>query len=152
MVLLMVYSMVTVSFGIMKMLNRRTNPSLILSASFLIFIFIGSFLLMMPRCTVGGIDYIDSLFVSTSSVCITGLTPVDVSQTFTPLGLLVIAVMIQAGGLGIMTFTSFFALFFSGNASIYNQLMVRDFIYAKSMSSLLPTLLYICLLYTSRCV
>lgn len=143
MVLLMVYSMVTVSFGIMKMLNRRTNPSLILSASFLIFIFIGSFLLMMPRCTVGGIDYIDSLFVSTSSVCITGLTPVDVSQTFTPLGLLVIAVMIQAGGLGIMTFTSFFALFFSGNASIYNQLMVRDFIYAKSMSSLLPTLLYI---------
>lgn len=143
MVLLMVYSMVTVSFGIMKMLNRRTNPSLILSASFLIFIFIGSFLLMMPRCTVGGIDYIDSLFVSTSSVCITGLTSVDVSQTFTPLGLLVIAVMIQAGGLGIMTFTSFFALFFSGNASIYNQLMVRDFIYAKSMSSLLPTLLYI---------
>ena len=143
MILLLVYSMVTVSFGIMKLLSRRTNPSLILSASFLIFIFIGSFLLLMPRCTVGGIDYIDSLFVSTSSVCITGLTSVDVSQTFTPLGLLVIAVMIQAGGLGIMTFTSFFALFFSGNASIYNQLMVRDFIYAKSMSSLLPTLLYI---------
>lgn len=143
MILLLVYSMVTVSFGIMKLLSRRTNPSLILSASFLIFIFIGSFMLMMPRCTVGGIDYIDSLFVSTSSVCITGLTSVDVSQTFTPLGLLVIAVMIQAGGLGIMTFTSFFALFFSGNASIYNQLMVRDFIYAKSMSSLLPTLLYI---------
>lgn len=143
MVLLLIYSIVTVSFGIMKMLSRRTNPSLILSASFLIFIFIGSFLLMMPRCTVGGVDYIDSLFISTSSVCITGLTPVDVSQTFTPLGLLVIAVMIQAGGLGIMTFTSFFALFFSGNTSIYNQLMVRDFIYAKSMSSLLPTLLYI---------
>ena len=49
MILLLVYSMVTVSFGIMKLLSRRTNPSLILSASFLIFIFIGSFLLMMPR-------------------------------------------------------------------------------------------------------
>lgn len=137
------YSVVDISFGIIKVLGRRTNPSLILSASFLLFILIGSLLLMMPRCTYGGLDYVDALFVSTSAVCITGLTSVDVPATFTPAGLAVLAVLIQTGGLGVMTFTSFFALFFSGNTSIYSQLMVRDMIYSKTLSALLPTLLYI---------
>lgn len=137
------YSVVDVSFGIIKILGRRTNPSLILSASFLLFILIGSLLLMMPRCTYGGIEYVDALFVSTSAVCITGLTSVDLPSTFTPTGLLVLAVLIQTGGLGVMTFTSFFALFFSGSTSIYSQLMVRDMIYSKTLSSLIPTLLYI---------
>lgn len=137
------YCVVDISFGIIKLLGRRTNPSLILSASFLLFIFIGSLLLMMPRCTVSGIDYSDALFVSTSAVCITGLTSVDVAQTFTPAGLLILALLIQIGGLGVMTFTSFFALFFSGNTSIYSQLIVRDLIYSKSMNALFPTLLYI---------
>lgn len=137
------YCVVDISFGIIKILGRRTNPSLILSASFLLFILIGSLLLMMPRCTYGGIEYVDALFVSTSAVCITGLTSVDVPSTFTPTGLLVLAVLIQTGGLGVMTFTSFFALFFSGNTSIYSQLMVRDMIYSKTLSSLIPTLLYI---------
>ncbi|MDE6527983.1 MAG: potassium transporter, partial [Muribaculaceae bacterium] len=125
------------------MLGKRTNPSLILSASFLLFIIIGAFLLMMPKCTINGINFVDSLFVATSAVCITGLTTVDVSQTFTPTGLVVLAILIQAGGLGVMTFTSFFALFFSGDTSIYSQLMVKDMIYSKTINALLPTLLYI---------
>ncbi|MDE6154517.1 MAG: potassium transporter, partial [Muribaculaceae bacterium] len=104
---------------------------------------LGSFLLMMPKCTYTEIGYIDSLFVSTSAVSITGLTSVDISATFTPLGLFILAMLIQIGGLGVLTFTSFFAMFFSGNASIYSQLMVRDMVYTRTMNSLLPTLLYI---------
>lgn len=137
------YAVVDISYGIMHILGKRTNPSLMLSCSFLFFIFLGSFLLMMPKCTYGGISYIDSLFVSTSAVCITGLTTIDVASTFTPLGLFILAVLIQIGALGVMTFTSFFALFFSGNTSIYSQLMVKDMIYTKSVNALLPTLLYI---------
>lgn len=137
------YSMVTISHAVVRSLGKHTNPSLILSGSFLFFIIIGSFLLMMPRCTVDGISYIDSLFVSTSAVCITGLTPVDIPSTFTPLGLTILAILIQIGALGVMTFTSFFALFFSGSTSVYSQLMIRDMIYTKSINSLLPTLLYI---------
>lgn len=137
------YSVVSLSFGITRLLGRRTNPSLILSASFLLLILVGSLLLMMPKCTYGGIGYVDALFVSTSAVCITGLTSVDVPATFTPAGILVLAILIQTGGLGVMTFTSFFALFFSGNTSIYSQLLVRDMVYSKTMSALLPTLLYI---------
>lgn len=137
------YAIVEFCYGIIRILGRRVNPSLILAASFLFFIVIGSFMLMMPRCTVSGIAYTDSLFVSTSAVCITGLTPVDIAETFTPFGMLILSLLIQIGGLGVMTFTSFFALFFSGNTSLYSQLMVKDMIYSKTLNSLLPTLLYI---------
>ncbi|MDE5821211.1 MAG: potassium transporter [Paramuribaculum sp.] len=137
------YSALTVSIGIMKCIGKRTNPSLLLSGSFLVFIIIGSFLLMLPESTYVAIDYTDALFVSTSAVCITGLTPVDVSLTFTPLGIGIILVLMQIGALGVMTFTSFFALFFSGGGSIYNQLLLKDIFYSKSMNALVPTLLYI---------
>lgn len=138
-----IYAVVEFCYGILRMVDRRINPTFMLATSFIFFIIIGSFVLMLPKCTVGGIKYIDSLFVSTSAVCITGLTPVDISATFTPFGILVLSLMIQIGGLGVMTFTSFFALFFSGNTSVYSQLVVKDMIYSKTINSLLPTLLYI---------
>lgn len=137
------YSIVTLSFALYKIIDRRTNPSMLLSLSFVTFIIIGTLLLMLPKSTYSGISFVDALFVSTSAVCVTGLTTVDVPSTFTPLGLSILAILIQIGALGVITFTSFFALFFSGSASIYSQLMLRDVIYSRSMNSLIPTLLYI---------
>ena len=142
-VLLLVFSFFSLSNGLVRLLGRRTNPSLILAASFLIIIMIGTGLLMLPRCTVNGISWVDSLFISTSAVCVTGLTSVDVASTFTPTGFVVIILLIQIGGLGVMTLTSFFAMFFMGNTSLYNQLVVRDMVSSQSLSSLLSTLLYI---------
>lgn len=141
--LLLVFSFLNLSNGLVRLLGRRTNPSLILAAGFLIIILIGTVLLKLPRCTVGGISWVDSLFVSTSAVCVTGLTPVDVSTTFTLGGQLVIMLLIQIGGLGVMTLTSFFAMFFMGNTSLYNQLVVRDMVSSNSLGSLLSTLFYI---------
>lgn len=141
------YAAIVVSAGISRMLGKHTNPSLMLSGSFLIIIILGAFVLMMPKCTQTNLTFIDSLFLSTSAVCITGLTPVDVSATLTPLGLTVLGILIEVGAMGVLTFTCFFALFFTGTSSIYNQLMLRDVIYSKSMSDLVPTMLYI-LFYT----
>lgn len=137
------FSFAEVSYGVMQLIARRTNPSMILSASFLVFILVGSFVLMLPRCTVGGISYIDSLFMASSAVSMTGLCTVDAPATFTPLGWIVIGVLMQIGAWGVLTFTSFFSLFFSGRASIYNQLLMRDFVYSKSMGALMPVILYI---------
>lgn len=142
-VLLMLFSFLHLSNGLIRLLGRRTNPSLILAVSFFVIICIGTGLLMLPKSTMHGISFIDSLFVSTSAVCVTGLTPVDVSATFTPMGLTIIILLIQIGGLGVMTLTSFFALFFMGNTSIYNQLVVKDMMSSNSLGSLLSTLLYI---------
>ena len=142
-VLLLVFSFFSLSNGLVRLLGRRTNPSLILAASFLIIIMIGTGLLMLPRCTMNGISWVDSLFISTSAVCVTGLTSVDVASTFTPTGFVVIILLIQIGGLGVMTLTSFFAMFFMGNTSLYNQLVVRDMVSSNSLNSLLSTLVYI---------
>ncbi|MCH5246546.1 MAG: potassium transporter [Muribaculaceae bacterium] len=138
-----VYSVLEISFGILRLLGRRTNPSLLLAGSFLFFIFIGTLVLMLPRCSTNGISFVDALFISTSAVSITGLCPVDIAEVFTPFGILILSCLIQIGALGVLTFTSFFALFFSGNNSIYSQLMVRDMIYSKNADALLPTLLYV---------
>lgn len=137
------YSIVDICYTLSRIPGRRTNPTLLMAASFLIFIVMGSFLLMLPRFTYHGISYIDSLFISSSAVSITGLSSVDIPSTFTPLGIMVLSVLIQLGSLGIITFTSFFALFFTGSTSIYNQLLLKDVVYSKSMNSLIPTLLYV---------
>ena len=60
-----------------------------------------------------------------------------------PTGFVVIILLIQIGGLGVMTLTSFFAMFFMGNTSLYNQLVVRDIGEFQFLNSLLSTLVYI---------
>ena len=142
-ILLLLLSLLRLSSGVIGLLGKRTNPSLILAGSFFLIICIGTGLLMLPRCTVDGISWVNALFVSTSAVCVTGLVPVDVATTFTSLGQLVIIILIQIGGLGVMTLTCFFAMFFMGNPSVYNQLAVRDMISSDSLSSLLSTVIYI---------
>ena len=142
-ILLLLLSLLRLSSGVIGLLGKRTNPSLILAGSFFLIICIGTGLLMLPRCTVDGISWVNALFVSTSAVCVTGLVPVDVATTFTSLGQLVIILLIQIGGLGVMTLTCFFAMFFMGNTSVYNQLAVRDMISSDSLSSLLSTVIYI---------
>ena len=142
---LFLVSIIDLSDGIIRLMGRKINPALMLAVSFMGFILVGSGVLMMPRCVQPGVhlSWIDSLFTATSAVCVTGLTTIDVPTTFTYLGQLVIMVLIQVGGLGVMTITSFFALFFMGNTSLYNQIMVRDMVSSKSLASLWSTLLNI---------
>ena len=143
--ILALFSLLNLSDTLVRLLGKRTNPSLILAVSFLVIILIGTGLLLLPRSTQPGVTlaWIDALFTSTSAVCVTGLTTVDVSSTFSTMGMVVIIILVQIGGLGIMTLTSFFAMFFMGNTSLYNQLVVRDMVSSKSLNSLLSTLLYI---------
>ena len=142
-ILLTIYSLFIFSSSIVKLLGRRANPSLILAISFFIIIVIGTGLLMLPRSTYHGISLINAFFISTSAVCVTGLTTVDVAQTFTTEGLIIIALLIQIGGVGVMTLTSFFAVFFMGNTSVYNQMIVKDMVNSDSLSTLIQTLVYI---------
>lgn len=141
--ILLLYSFYQLSGSLVRLMGRRTNPPLILAGSFLVIILLGMGLLMLPRATYHGIHWIDALFTATSATCVTGLASVDVPSTFTLEGQVIIILLIQVGGLGLMTLTSFFAMFFMGNTSIYNQLVVGDMISSNSLNSLLSTLLYI---------
>lgn len=141
--ILILMSVFALSGSLVRLMGRRTNPSLILASSFLFILMVGTGLLMLPRATINGISWIDALFTATSATCVTGLSTVDVPSVFTLEGQIIILLLIQIGGLGMMTITSFFALFFMGNTSIYNQLLVGDMISSNSLNSLLSTLLYI---------
>ncbi|MFI3282170.1 MAG: potassium transporter TrkG, partial [Rikenellaceae bacterium] len=136
-------SLLQLSSGIMSLLGKRANPSFIVCASFTLIILLGAGILMLPRSTYNGISFIDALFTSTSATCVTGLTTIDVATNFTPIGIFIIAALIQIGGLGIMTLTCFFAVFFMGNASFRSQAMISDMVSSKSLSSLVSTLIYI---------
>lgn len=142
-VMLLVLSIQTLSNVFMRLLDRRVNPSLILAFSFAAIILTGTGLLLLPRSTIDGISWLDALFLSTSAVCVTGMSPLDIAETLTPTGSAVLLLLIQVGGLGVLTFTSFFAMFFMGNTSMYSQMMVRDMVSSKSINSLLSTLGYI---------
>ena len=146
-VLLALLSILYLSNGFIRLLGKRTHPSLILASSFLVLIVVGTGLLLLPKSTYQGISVVDALFTSTSAVCVTGLTTVSVPTVFTPFGEFVILILIQIGGLGVMTITSFFAMSFMGNTSIYSQLVVKDMINSESLNSLFSTLIYI-LLFT----
>lgn len=143
--ILFLIATIELSDSIITSLGRKSNPALMMAVSFLFIIMVGSGMLLMPRCIQPGVhlSWIDSLFTATSAVCVTGLTTIDVPSTFTGFGQLVIMMLIQVGGLGVMTITSFFALFFMGNTSIYNQMQVQDMVSSKSLASLWSTLLNI---------
>ena len=142
---LFLISVIELSDAVITSLGKKSNPALMMAVSFMFIILVGSGVLLMPRCVQPGVhlSWIDSLFTATSAVCVTGLTTIDVPSTFTCLGQLVVIMLIQVGGLGVMTITSFFALFFMGNTSIYNQMQVQDMVSSKSLASLWSTLLNI---------
>lgn len=125
-------------------INRlKASPTLVFILSFMILILIGAILLSLPHATTNGISFIDALFTSTSAVCVTGLIVVDTAKDFTFFGQTTIMILFQIGGLGIMTFTSFFGFFFKGNYSIENQLFIRDYINENNIGEIYSTLLKI---------
>ncbi|MFO7574110.1 MAG: potassium transporter TrkG [Bacteroidales bacterium] len=119
---------------------RNINPAQLFIASFLLMILTGSLILILPNATRDGISYIDSLFTAASAVCVTGLIVVDTGSHFTLFGQVIILILIQLGGLGIMTFTSYFSYFFQGGSSYQNQLMLKDLTNAGKMAGVFSTL------------
>ncbi len=105
-----------------------TNPQRMILLSFSIVIFIGTWLLMHPSATSseGSLDFIDAFFTATSATCVTGLVIAETSQTFTLFGQAIILCLIQLGGLGIMTFSTFFMFLLVGKLSISGRDILVD--------------------------
>lgn len=129
---------------------RRMHPTVLLLMSYLAAIALGSAVLMLPLSTHSGtISIIDALFTATSAVCVTGLIVVDTGSYFTLFGQWVILLLIQLGGIGIMTIS---VLLFQtiGKKMVFQQRMAmqevfshtpREDIYALIRSVVIFTLL-----------
>lgn len=113
----------------------KLKPASTFIYSFLLLIAGGTGLLMLPEMTVGaaGLSFLDALFTSVSASCVTGLTVVDTAVHFTFKGHIVILLLIQLGGIGILTFATFFALFLKKGVGISHQAMIRDFMSEESL-------------------
>lgn len=113
----------------------KISPTFIFVISFAILIFVASILLMLPNATHGdNLSFIDALFTAASATTVTGLSVVDIGKEFTLFGQIIILIFIQVGGLGIMTFTSFFGLVFKGEASFQNQIFIQNYMGADKTS------------------
>ncbi len=135
--LLFVLSIIHLSRQTFALLQSHIKPSFLFLLSFVFIILVGSGLLMLPNATHGhALKYIDALFISTTSVCVTGLTTVDVATTFTHTGQVIIMLLIQIGGIGVMTFTSFFALSFMGNSSFSSKLALKNILSVDNVNGI----------------
>ena len=119
--------------------NINLNPAQLFITSFLGIILICSFLLMLPNATNKPLEYLDALFTATSAVCVTGLAVVDTGTHFTTLGQSIILLFIQLGGLGILTFASYFSYFFKGGSSYSNQLVLSDMTNSNKIGEVFST-------------
>ncbi len=124
---------------------KRTflQPAQLFIVSFLVIIILGAFLLMLPNATKSGMSFLDALFTSTSAVCVTGLAVVDTGTYFTRFGQYVIMALIQIGGLGILTFASYFSYFFRGGSTYETQLVLSDVTSSRKLGEVFSTLKYI---------
>lgn len=125
------------TYYVRKLYSSIFSPAILFVSSFIFVIGAGTFFLMLPNATKGGIRFVDALFTATSAVSVTGLAVTDTSGTFTRMGLIILMVLIQLGGLGMLTFTSFFAYFFKGSSSFQEDLHLKDFLSSEQLSGLL---------------
>ncbi len=100
--------------------DRLTRPGLLFVSSFITLILAGMLLLKLPAAVPSStpLSWVDALFTSTSAVCVTGLIVRDTATQFTHFGQVIILVLIQLGGLGIILFGALFAVMFGGSISL----------------------------------
>lgn len=107
---------------------KKISPYIKIVFTFLIVILIGTFLLMLPISSVEGhLNFIDALFMSTSAVCVTGLTVVqNVSEEISIFGKVVLALLIEIGGLSFITIATFFIIVLGGKIGISNRFLLKE--------------------------
>ena len=90
--------------------------------SFLSIIVMGTVLLMLPWTTQGkSLSPVDAMFIAVSATCVTGLTVVNIGTDFTLFGQIVVLALIQIGGIGIMTFSTFFIYLLGRRVSLKSR-------------------------------
>lgn len=136
-ILIFIRELASSTFNFRRM---TVNPAQLFMLSFLFIILVGTGMLLLPNATHTSISVIDALFTSTSAVCVTGLIVVDTGGFFTPFGQMTILMLIQLGGLGIMTFTSYFSYFFKAGSSYENQLLLSAMTNTEKLGEVFNTL------------
>jgi trk system potassium uptake protein TrkH len=105
----------------------KMHPAILVLASFLLAIAVGTSLLKLPISTTAGhLPWIDALFTATSAVCVTGLAVMDTGSCFSTFGQCVILALIQIGGLGVMTISVALFRWIGWSVSFRHRMIMQD--------------------------
>lgn len=104
----------------------RLSTMQIIALGFFGVIFLGGLILWLPVCNQKPIAFIDALFTSVTSVCVTGLVTVVPAEQFTLLGKIVVLVLIQIGGLGVIACTAAFFLLLRKRITMKGRIMIQQ--------------------------
>ncbi len=121
----------------------KLQPAQIIIIGFLIIILLGSVLLALPIATRSGhaVPYIDALFTSTSAVCVTGLVVVDTGTVYSLFGQIVVILLIQIGGLGVMTMMSLVFLLVGKRFTLSERMVIKESFNEFDLSGLVKVIL-----------
>ena len=111
-----------------KKKNMKMNGMQVLALGFLAIILLGALILSLPISSANGevTSFIDSLFTSTSAVCVTGLVTVDTGTHWNLFGQIIIMLLIEVGGLGFMSFTTLIAIILGKKITLRDRLALQN--------------------------
>ncbi|MBR4168234.1 MAG: Trk family potassium uptake protein [Lachnospiraceae bacterium] len=126
-------------------LNKRISSFQIIILGFLAVILLGAMLLMLPFCTRSGIgtSFPDALFTAASAVCVTGLVIRDTATYWSVPGQVIILLLIQIGGLGVVSITAFFALLAGRKISLFQRTILQDNFSAPQIGGIVKLIRFI---------
>ena len=118
--------------------NDRITPAQIIILGFLLLITVGTVLLMLPFATndPGGAPFLDALFTATSATCVTGLVVQDTALYWSPFGQAVILVLIQIGGMGVVTMAVAIFIFSGRRISLKQRWVMQESISAPQVGGI----------------
>lgn len=123
----------------------KLQPAQLVAVSFFIVILLGGAVLSLPQSAQPGhyINSIDAFFTATSATCVTGLAVKDIGKDFSIFGQLVILFLIQIGGLGIMTLSTFFAIIIGRRLTLRENVVIKGALDRHSVEGLKKLIVYI---------
>ncbi|AIY04440.1 Potassium uptake protein [Planococcus sp. PAMC 21323] len=119
-----------------KKKRLTVSPPLVISGSFLFLIVLGTFLLKLPFATTESISWTDALFTATSATTVTGLSVFDPGTVLTAFGELVLLVLIQCGGIGLMTFAVAILILFRKKVGLQNRIYLQESLTQSSIGGI----------------
>lgn len=129
----------------MKLKKKNLTPAQYLVSGYFVIIMLGSLLLMLPVATTDGqgLGAVDAVFTATSATCVTGLIVVNTKEAFTLFGSTVIMLLIQIGGLGIMSMSTLFAFIVGKKISLKERLIIQEDLNQYQISGMVRLVQYL---------
>ncbi|MFQ6043392.1 MAG: TrkH family potassium uptake protein [Candidatus Poribacteria bacterium] len=131
-----------------RIMRLNLKPEQLVLLSFLSVILVGAALLKMPNATPPDkpISALDALFTAASATCVTGLIVRDTGGDFTLLGQIIVLLLIQIGGLGLMTVATSFALILGQSMGIRERMLIGDALSAQTLGKVSRVVIYVLVL------